>query len=98
MQRVAWMLRRGKSMSDEKSKSLQDQIETQPNIERSTTVCCSSCGTDIDLAGQPMPTQIINGIEVRGRIYCQMCKQVGAMKEGWMPQSGGRIAKMFVVK
>jgi len=85
-------------MANEKDKGLQGEIETQPIIERSTTVCCSSCGNDIDMAGQAVPTQFINGIEVRGRVYCEMCKQMGAIKEGWMPQSGGRISKMFVVK
>ena len=85
-------------MSEEKSKGLQEQIETQASADRSTIVCCTGCGSDIDTATQAVPTQMINGIVVRGRAYCSMCKQMGAMKEGWMPQSGGRISKMFVVK
>lgn len=85
-------------MSQDKTKGLQEQIETQSLSERTSTVCCSSCGSDLDAASQSVPNQIINGIEVRGRAYCKMCKQMGALKEGWMPQTGGRIARMFVVK
>jgi len=85
-------------MAVDKSKGLQEQIETQASAEQSKTVCCSSCGSDIDISTQAVPTQMINGIVVRGRAYCSMCKQMGALKEGWMPQSSGRVAKMFVVK
>jgi hypothetical protein len=85
-------------MSKEKSKAINEQIETQSVVERISTVCCGNCGGDVDLGGQPIPTQFLNGIEVKSRVYCDMCKQVGAIKEGWMPQPSGRISKMFVVK
>jgi len=85
-------------MSEEKSKGLQEQIETQPLLDRSAIVCCAGCGSDIDTSSNEIPTKYVNGVAVTGRVYCKMCKQMGALKEGWMPQSGGRIARMFVVK
>jgi len=85
-------------MPVESNKGLRNQIETESSIELKKTVRCSGCGGEIDITGQPTPTQIINGIEVRGRAYCDMCKHIGALKEGWMPQSGGRVTRMFSVK
>lgn len=85
-------------MSQDKTKGLQEQIETQALSELSSALYCSNCGSSLDASTQEVPNQLVNGIEVRGRAYCKMCEKMGALKEGWMPQSGGRIARMFVVK
>jgi hypothetical protein len=77
--------------------NLHEQIETHP-LERSATITCAGCGSDVDPASTEIPSKIINGVLVKGRAYCSTCRQVGALKENWQPQNGGRVSNMFVVK
>jgi len=83
-------------MAEDKAKGLTEQIEALEG--RPSVLSCVGCGSEMDPMGASVPTQLINGSIVRGRAYCPLCREMGAIKENWQPQVGGRVSKMFVVK